>query len=121
FRQGRAKACRSRKIQTRIASVRRLRAAEGASGKERATETAGQFPLAFFWSVLRRAGTEFLHVPVAHAERYSQALAIRRRRRSGGTIWRRLLARHHARQSSDPRDRAAPCRCDGRGHSGTWP
>ena len=98
-------ALRSGKVQARAASVRHLRAPEGARGEERISEAARQFPLAILRSVLRRAEPEFLHVPAAHPERHPQGAAVRRRRRPRRALWRRLCACHHPRQSADPRDR----------------
>ena len=53
-----------------------------------------------------RAGAGLLHVPAADPERHPQALAVRRPGRSRRALRRRLFARHHARQSADPRDRS---------------
>ena len=120
-RRGGRQARRPGEVQARAASVRRLCAAEGAGGEERAAEARGQFPLALLRPVLRGAGAELLHVPAAHSERHPHALAVRRRRRSRRALRRRLRARHHARQPADPRDRAEERRRGRRGHPGARP
>ena len=76
-------------------------------GSRRRTVPEGrrQFPLAFPRPVLCRADTERLHVPAAHPQRDSHALAACRHRRRRGALWRRLCARDDARQPADPRGR----------------
>jgi hypothetical protein len=76
-------------------------------GARRISEAARQFPLAVLRLVLCRAEPEFVYVPLAYPERHPQSGAVRRRRRSRRALWRRLRPRHHAGQSTDPRDRSA--------------
>ena len=87
---GRRQAVRSGEVQARRASVRHLRAAEGARREKRVSEAAGQFPLALLRPVLRRAEPELLHVPAAAAERNSESCAARGARRPRRAIRRRL-------------------------------
>ena len=90
---------------------------ESAGAQQRGAQAGRQFPLAFPWAVLRRAGAELLHVPAAHSQRHPHARQIRGPCRSGGAIRRRLFACHHARQPPDARDRAEERRRDGRRRS----
>ena len=103
----RQEAFRSGKVQARGASLRQLRAPQGARRAQRISEAARQFPLAVLRLVLRRAESEFVYVPLAYPERHPQSGAVRRRRRPRRALWRRLRPCHHARQSADPRDRSA--------------
>ena len=113
---GGRQACGPGEGQARAASVRRVRAAEGAGREERAAEARGQFPLALFRPVLRRAGAKLVHVPAAHSERHPAALAARRRRRPRGTLRRAVRACDDAGEPADPRDRAEARRRSGRRH-----
>ncbi len=113
--QGRRQAVGPGEVQARAASVRHLRAAEGARRQERISQAARQFPLALFRAVLCGAEPELLYVPAAHAERHPQGRAICRRRRSRRALWRRLRPCHHPRQSADPRDRGQERRRHDRG------
>ena len=103
---GRQEAVRPGEVQARRASVRRLPSPAGSGGEERVSEARRQLPLALLRPVLCRAGAELLHVPAPHPQRHRHALAVVGSRRSGGALWRRLLARHHAGELSDPRNRA---------------
>ena len=82
---------------------------------------ADNFRWRFYGLFYVAPSAELLHVPAAHAERHPQALAVRRPRRSRRALRRRLLARHHARQSADPRDRAEERGRHGRGDPGPRP
>ena len=86
---------------------------------ERAAEAGRQFPLALLRPVLCGAGADVLHVPAADPERHPEALAVRGPSRRRRAIRRRLLARHHARQPADPRDRAQERSRSDRGDPGT--
>ena len=99
----------AREVQARRAPIRRLSTLAGSGRKERGTQAGGQFPLALSRPVLCGAGAEFLHVPAAHCERHSQALAVRRRGGHCGAVWRPLRPCHHTRQSAAARDRAEEC------------
>src|SRR5262249_17367369 len=125
FARARSRACRRRQalrsgeIQARVASLRRLRTPQGTSGEQRISQAAGQFPLALLRPVLRGTQSELLYVPAAHAERYPRALAIRRRRRSGRALRRRLCPCHHPRQPPGARDRGQERRRHGGGGGGS--
>ena len=106
------------KFKRELQPARRLRPPEGAGGGQRVSQAARQFPLALLRPVLRRAEPELLHVPAADAERHPHALAIRRRRRPGGALRRRLRPCHHPRQSAGARGRGQERRRHGRGDPG---
>ena len=88
------------------------------SAKGQYPEGRRQFSLALSRPVLRGAGAELLHVPPAHPERHSHALAAGGRRRHRRALLPRLCACHHARQPAGARDRrrATPSPC-----WKTWP
>ena len=104
---GRRQARRPGEVQARAASVRCLRAAQGAgrertSRRSRRTISAGAITGC---STSRRRRTRYmcrLRIPNG----ILNALAVRGRRRSRRALRRRLCACDDARQSADPRDRA---------------
>ena len=120
-RRGRRQAQRPGEVQARASIRSTPTPAQGAGREQRAAEARRQFPLALLRPVLRRAGAELLHVPAADAERHPQALADVRPRRPRRALRRRLLARHHARQFADPRDRAEERGRAARGDPGPRP